>query len=1122
MLKYEDIIKRMSDSEKIQILCDIRSLSDKNYRSKGIPEIRTASVTELGEGEFPSPEALSNTWDLSLVRDVADALVEKAAEKNTDMLSVPAPRAKVSPYRKSLSEDPLLASLIAEEYLKCAERVQISSCVEGFGLYEDELPYIDEEPNDRFLRDFLLKPYAQTLSKTKCAALAVGREICGEKYGKINRALSEMARQGSDFGGALPVCSYVSKEDTVSCLMEGKLFFEGSALALESALSRYKKLTQAMKQGVDSAQTLADEIAAGHALSPEMLDAAVDRLLGFVFSVKRRHALSRKSTDKELALRAVRESLVLLKNRGILPLKNKKKIALIGDVAFVENSEGVSCVNEMESLLQTSGCTVVGKARGYEWNRTRNEDMIAPALELAERSDIVVLFLGIGEMRARRAGSTKKISLPANQAALLDSLGAYKEKVVAVLPSDELWDVSIPKNCAAIITMPLRTAYSAQVLAETLTGSWNPCGKLAEAVYFHTEKLEMRHRTQKERDGMKTGIFLGYRGYDTAGEEIGFPFGHGLSYTHFVYKDLAVSGDAVSVTVKNKGNVFGEEIVQIYAAKKDSAVLRPKKELVGFARIALAPGKKGTVHIPIRLPEVYSYEKGGYVKETGEYAIFAGASVCDIRLERQIVVQGELLAADGERLSDYIHTKSNIITDNYKLEAKVGTMKRSAFNMIAGFTTIFMAIVLKLYCTSNGNETEFFTWFEVILCALGLWLFVAEAIRRSAMRKQEQAFLEQANERLFEKAENIAQYNAAEIFAQEFDRSEMVLSDETTAHTAEVGDTEYFASIDKDQNFAVAASEFDVFAKERGVQFRGDEIKKLFASIASSRLIVFSGMKHEQFKKLMGLLSEYFETSAYIDKVDDSYISGERVLFRAGIYGNQSRTSVFWAKEAAASTPDKIHLAGLSEVRCQSVLSYFSAYMNYIQHPLSNTSVRIVNDMNVESFHYIPQNLWFVMNLAEGETPDMLPPEIASSAAFDMIGFDYCAESEDHTQIKRFSYYQMEYLKERMNEFAPDESLWKKIDRLEELAGRAAPYRIDNKPWLGLENFAYAYIACGGHEQDGVDEAVAARLIVPMLVARVAATEDAHDFETVVENVFGEDHGEACRKIVRVCVGHQR
>ena len=256
MLKYEDIIKRMSDSEKIQILCDIRSLADKNYRAKGIPEIRTSSVTALGEGEFPSPEALSNTWDLSLVREVADALVEKAAEKNTDLLFVPAPRATISPYRKSISEDPSFASVMAEAYLQSAEQSQISACVEGFGLYEDELPYIDTEPNERFLRDFLIKPYTKTLSETKCAALTVGHKACGEKYGAINDALFGMVKNNVDFGGALPICSYASAEDSVSCLLEGKIFFEGSSFALESALSRYKKLNQAMKQGMDSGQML--------------------------------------------------------------------------------------------------------------------------------------------------------------------------------------------------------------------------------------------------------------------------------------------------------------------------------------------------------------------------------------------------------------------------------------------------------------------------------------------------------------------------------------------------------------------------------------------------------------------------------------------------------------------------------------------------------------------------------------------------------------------------------------------------------------------------------------------------------------------------------------------------
>ena len=228
------------------------------------------------------------------------------------------------------------------------------------------------------------------------------------------------------------------------------------------------------------------------------------------------------------------------------------------------------------------------------------------------------------------------------------------------------------------------------------------------------------------------------------------------------------------------------------------------------------------------------------------------------------------------------------------------------------------------------------------------------------------------------------------------------------------------------------------------------------------------------------------------------------------------------ATEASVTVPDKIHFAGLSGVRCQSVSSYFSAYMSYVQHPLSNTSVRIVGDMNVESFRYISQNLWFLMNLAEGEALDLLSADIASAAVLSTITFEGCVESENHTQVKRFSYYQMEYLKERMTAYAPDETIWKKVDRLEEAAGRTVSYRIDNKHWLGLENYAYAYIACGGDEQDAVDEATAARLIVPMMIARSAASEDAHDFETIVEGVFGEDHGEACRKIARAFESIQR
>ena len=168
MLKYEEIIKRLSEDEKIGILCDIRRLSDPSLREKGVPSLGVLSVSETGAGVYPPPEALANSWDLSLVSETARAVVGKAAE-NADLLTVPAPRAGISPYVPSLSEDPLLAKSLALGYFSAASDARLSVCAEGFGISDEELAFADREPDERFLREFLMKPY-DSLSGAECAA----------------------------------------------------------------------------------------------------------------------------------------------------------------------------------------------------------------------------------------------------------------------------------------------------------------------------------------------------------------------------------------------------------------------------------------------------------------------------------------------------------------------------------------------------------------------------------------------------------------------------------------------------------------------------------------------------------------------------------------------------------------------------------------------------------------------------------------------------------------------------------------------------------------------------------------------------------------------------------------
>jgi len=155
--------------------------------------------------------------------------------------------------------------------------------------------------------------------------------------------------------------------------------------------------------------------------------------------------------------------------------------------------------------------------------------------------------------------------------------------------------------------------------------------------------------------------------------------------------------------------------------------------------------------------------------------------------------------------------------------------------------------------------------------------------------------------------------------------------------------------------------------------------------------------------------------------------------------------------------------------------------------------------------------------LADEESLGGLPESVAEIASVNSFYFYSCDASEEHANIRKFSYYQMEYLCEKISSKSEvSEATWKKVDRLESFASARTAYSISNKLWLCLERYVGTYMACGFDEGEAIDEAMAAKLI-PSVIAAVngkLSGDDAGFIETL-ENIFGEDNVEACKDAVK-------
>jgi beta-glucosidase len=291
------------------------------------------------------------------------------------------------------------------------------------------------------------------------------------------------------------------------------------------------------------------------------------------------------------------------------------------------------------------------KLAEVDWNGIRalfafapepeKDDRLARAVELARQSDVAVVFAGMPTGFESEGGDRPHMDLPGRQNELIQAVAAANSNTVVVL------------NCGSPVTMPWLDQVAAVVLAyypgqeggnavaNILLGEVNPSGKLSVTYPKRYED----NPTAINYPGTKEvyygeGIFVGYRYYDQKGVEPLFPFGFGLSYTTFEYSNLRIpdkvkAGEPikVSVTVKNSGDRAGQEVVQLYVSDKAASLARPPKELKGFAKVALKPGKSTVVNFVLdqRALSFYDPYRKGWVAEPGEFEVLVGSSSRDIR-----------------------------------------------------------------------------------------------------------------------------------------------------------------------------------------------------------------------------------------------------------------------------------------------------------------------------------------------------------------------------------------------------------------------------------------------------------------------------------------------------------
>jgi len=287
---------------------------------------------------------------------------------------------------------------------------------------------------------------------------------------------------------------------------------------------------------------------------------------------------------------------------------------------------------------------------------------VEAAVDLASRSDVVIVVAGLTDEWESEGFDRVDMELPGHQAELIERVAAANPKTIVILNAGSPVTMNWIDKVPAVVQAWYGGQEAGNAIADVLFGDVNPSGKLPTTFpkRIQDNPAYINYPGENGEVLYGEGIFVGYRYYDKKDVEPLFPFGHGLSYTTFAYRNLILStaecgpGDAikVSVEVQNTGTCSGQEVVQLYVHDLESSLIRPEKELKAFAKVALEPGETRTVTFSLGQDarSFYDPARRQWVEEPGEFDVLIGSSSRDIRLTGRFTTKGDKAGVQTARL----------------------------------------------------------------------------------------------------------------------------------------------------------------------------------------------------------------------------------------------------------------------------------------------------------------------------------------------------------------------------------------------------------------------------------------------------------------------------------------
>jgi beta-glucosidase len=697
--RVNDLLSRLTLDEKVSLVHANSNFSTAAVPRLGIPELwmddGPLGVREevgerfkiLGRADdfataMPATLGLAATWNPDLAKAYGTVIGQEAKQRGKNIMLGPSLNIQRTPLCgrnfEYMGEDPFLTSRMAVNYIKGEQAQGVSSCAKHFAANNQEFERnsINEIIDERTLREIYLPAFRAAVQEAGVlTVMGAYNLINGQHCCENEHLLSEILKDEWGFKGIV-VSDWGGVHHTDLAALNGMDIEMGSR---QPYASNY--LAAPFLEGLQSGE-----------FPMSVLDDKVRRHLYVMFKLNLIHDPSETNAvagttpqtplstkeHQEISRRVAEESFVLLKNHNLLPLNPAqiKSIAIIGANAAAQFAHGGGSatikapyeITALEGISNRLGNNVkIIYAQGYNpavgWGRVdfRQEPektapsldsarLVAEAVAAAKSADVVIYIGGLNHHGGydTEGADRKDLKLPAGQDDLLKKIVKANPRTVVIfngggaVEMDKSWLSRVP----ALLYAWYPGLEGGNALAHVLFGDVNPSGKLpctfpkklADSPAYALDAYPGTNGTVI----YKEGLLVGYRWYDTKKIEPLFPFGFGLSYTHFKYSklNLAQNNDSKnSLTIEfelaNSGDRAGAEVAEVYVQPINPGVSRPLKELKGFRKVFLQPGEKQKVSLTLDQSAFayYNTDKKGWVAEKGEYKILIGSSSRDIRLK---------------------------------------------------------------------------------------------------------------------------------------------------------------------------------------------------------------------------------------------------------------------------------------------------------------------------------------------------------------------------------------------------------------------------------------------------------------------------------------------------------